>query len=111
MIAEKKHYSLRDGAKRPLQAIAQGAVRSARSHNNKLHCAAFNCQLLVFNWVQYIKELRNRRCRRPLAGFPQGRVVSYKERKNFIELVGEGALCLRNSSETKFASDRNKEIV
>jgi len=38
-------------------------------------------------------------------------VVSYKERKNFIELVGEGALCLRNSSETKFASDRNKEIV
>ena len=72
MIAEKKHYSLRDGAKRPLQAIAQGAVRSARSHNNKLHCAAFNCQLLVFNWVQYIKELRNRRCRRPLGGFPQG---------------------------------------
>jgi hypothetical protein len=47
----------------------------------------------------------------PLKPTCSTRVVSYKERKNFIELVGEGALCLRNSSETKFASDRNKEIV
>ena len=39
------------------------------------------------------------------------RVVSYKERKNFVQLIGEGALCLRNSSETKLACDRNEKVV
>jgi hypothetical protein len=37
-------------------------------------------------------------------------VVSYKERKNFVQLIGEGALCLRNSSETEFAGDRNEAV-
>lgn len=38
-------------------------------------------------------------------------MVSYKQRKNFIELIGQSTFSLRNGSETKICSNSNKKLV